>query len=72
MAARIYESTNVVELENSAQNLIASWDTLIFAGCKCIRFFVCDTNFCFSLRRLNFMAFNFISDISIFWYILIL
>jgi hypothetical protein len=34
MAARIYESTSVVELEHSAHNLIASWDTLAIAGCK--------------------------------------
>lgn len=38
MAARIYESTSVIELEHSAHNLIASWDTLVFAGCECIYF----------------------------------
>jgi hypothetical protein len=37
MAARIYESTSAAELEHSAHNLIASWDTLIFAGCKYLR-----------------------------------
>jgi hypothetical protein len=35
MAARIYESTSAAELEHSAHNLIASWDTLVIAGCKC-------------------------------------